>query len=393
MRIDEINPNNKFTLFRNLAKKNNLTTTKNKNLLKDQPGIDPAGLSDKFKKTNSKNKLKSSDNLQSKKGNFSYEDVADSSKFDSVNEFYNKFNADVTGNDFKSMFYVAYPGSDQEGIVAGKAVTKTNNRVVELILGARKPKSLNDATFTTIRIHVGKKGSVDRQKIEAALGSDPNLTLRGFDFLDVVFPKSNYNQAMSIFWKIFSIIESENISSPGTRVGSGARSMIVKKNTPLRYYMGAATILYAAYRFRLPNLVARGGKGDDSSAGIYDIRDDLITIGITSAAAEAMKKGENTYREHAVPGDQISKAGLEMYEKLLSGKPMSENDFKAVIEVAQMIKNNLSIVRIAFGEEKILNSQGNTNPMGWTPENNDILARFKHFKIPVYSIEDGKRIA
>ena len=78
---------------------------------------------------------------------------------------------------------------------------------------------------------------------------------------------------------------------------------------------------------------------------------------------------------------------------MLSGKPMSENDVNAVAKVAQMMKDNLCIVITTPDEAKILDSKGNTNPMGWTPENNDVLSRFKHFKIPVYSIQDGKRLS
>jgi hypothetical protein len=389
MKIQEIYEANNFSLLRNLTKGKQPTTI-DKDALQNEPGIDVGVRT----KTNKKTKLKTGNDISALKGNFPYETIDDTSNFDAVNEFYNVFNEDVTGAGFKCIFYVQYPGSDKEGLVAGKAITRTNNRFVELILGSKKPKSLRDARFTTIRVHVGKKGSLDRKKIESVLASDPNITIAGSDYLDVKFAPANYDQAMNIFWKIVSIIESENISAPGTReAGTGAKSLITRPNTPLRYYMGAATILYAAYRFRLPNLIARGGKGDDTSTGIYDVRDDLITIGITNAGRQAQINGESIYREHAVPGDAISKAGLQMYNEMLSGKPMSENDIKAVAKVAQMIKDNLCIVITTPAEAKILDSQGNTNPMDWTPENNDVLSRFKHFKIPVYSIQDGKRLS
>lgn len=389
MKITEIFEANNFSLLRNLTKGKQPTTI-DKDALQNEPGIDVGVRTKSNKKTN----LKNGKDISLMQGNFDFSDVADTSKNNAVNQFYDEFNSDVTGNGFPCEFYVKFPGSDQESFVAGKTKTKNNNRVVELVLcQSKQPKSLQDKTITMIRAHVGGSDSADRKKIEAVLSSNPDITeLKGSTYLDVKFAPADYTQAMTIFWKIVSIIDSQNISAPGTR-DSGAKSLITRPNTPLRYYMGAATILYSAYRFRLPNLIARGGKGDDSSTGIYDVRDDLITIGITNAGRQAQINGESIYREHAVPGDAISKAGLQMYNEMLSGKPMSENDVNAVAKVAQMMKDNLCIVITTPDEAKILDSKGNTNPMGWTPENNDVLSRFKHFKIPVYSIQDGKRLS
>jgi hypothetical protein len=390
MKINEISEDNKYSLLRNLTKRKE-PTSMDKDALQNEPGIDV----DVRAKSNKKTSLKNGKDISLMQGNFDYTDVADTSKNSAVNQFYDEFNSDVTGYGFPCGFYVKFPGSDKESFVAGKTKTKTNNRVVELVLcQTKQPKSLQDKTITMIRAHVGGSDSADRKKIESVLSSNPDIAeLKGSTYLDVKFAPADYTQAMNIFWKIVSIIESENISAPGTRSGTGARSLITKPNTPLRYYMGAATILYSAYRFRLPNLISRGGRGDDTSTGIYDVRDDLITIGITKAGREAQMNGESIYREHAVPGDAISKAGLQMYNDMLSGKPMSENDIKAVAKVAQMMKDNLCIVITTPEEAKVLDSQGNTNPMGWTPENNDVLSRFKHFKIPVYSIQDGKRLS
>jgi len=152
-----------------------------------------------------------------------------------------------------------------------------------------------------------------------------------------------FDSVLPIFWNIISIIDGQNFTRVEKK-SQFARSLIDRQNTPIRYYLAAATVLYAAYRFGVKELVSRGGKADSKSRGIYDLRDDLITIGATQEGINLYKNNQSTYREHAVPCDAISREALQIFAEKLEGKPMGKDDFEAVLDVAQMIKDNLCIV-------------------------------------------------
>lgn len=304
-------------------------------------------------------------------------------------EFLKNFGEDVAAKSFVPFFFM-----NKSGLVAGKIKTKKWQKTLEIL--AKFDSQADILRYQKMRVHI-KSSDADRDKLERAL-SVKSLQFTGTNsFLDVPLTNSTtFDQALDFFWTIASIIDDQPFARTERRSQS-ARSLIDRKNTPIRYYLAAATVLYAAYRFGVKELVSRGGRADSKSKGIYDLRDDLITIGATQEGIDLYKNGQSTYREHAVPCDAISREALNMYAEKLQGKPMGKDDFDAVMEVANMIKDNLCIVLCSKAEADKMNTEGTTNPMGWTPENRDILARFKYFKIPVYSLlgndSRGSRLA
>ena len=379
--------------------------TKTNNLLKLRRGLQLPGSPD-FDDTHRADVSQAVDSFRKKKKlvrtgsaalTYPYEEIKDTSDCPAVNEFYNRFNESATKHGYEPFFYV----QNNEDYVCGKIKSKAHDVVLEFKYGKGGNPSETLATrgFTQlIRIHIPTRDTGRCQAITDALiaKKDELPDFKHTDFMNTANSyydvtsktKLGYNQAIDYFWKIVNIFEALSFTKGKSNRRSGARGSITRPNTPVRYYMASAGVLYIAQRFGLPSLVSRGGKGDSSSAGIYDVRDDLITIGITSAGLAAHNEGKPTYREHAVPCDAISKIAIEMYNENL-GKQMGPDDINVIVEVANMIKKNLCIVICTKEEAAMIDKVYQTTmPAGWDPENPDVLARFKAFNIPVISLTD-----
>lgn len=137
-----------------------------------------------------------------------------------------------------------------------------------------------------------------------------------------------------------------------------------------RYYYGVAYQLYIATRAGLPHMLPRGGK-DGSSPGSFDVRDSLITTGITPEGKEQLKNKGRAYREHVVPSDLIMRKGIEIAkDRTLSRK-------EALRAIVKLIKNNLAIVLISDDQAKLLDNELKLKtkmPAGWN-WGDDIYAR------------------
>jgi hypothetical protein len=139
----------------------------------------------------------------------------------------------------------------------------------------------------------------------------------------------------------------------------------------------------------LGNLIARG------TAELYDIADNMITIGATAEAFELLNAGDKKpYREHAVPCEMIVKKAVKMYQ----------DDRASVVDVAKMIRRNLTIVLMSdvrpdkdtkSERERLDAKYKTTMPAGWDFETGHPLARFRSVdpQIPVFSIQDYKRLS
>lgn len=87
----------------------------------------------------------------------------------------------------------------------------------------------------------------------------------------------------------------------------------------------------------------------------YDSHDALITIGYSKAALESGLPDDKLYREHIVPCVRVTERAIEMVQSGCSST-----------EVAQMLKENLAIVRITFEEQPIVDAKYQTTmPAGW----------------------------
>jgi hypothetical protein len=353
-------------------------------------------------KTNTK---KQNDDNIGKTGTLYYTQIANTSKFNGANEFYDNFYNEVSSLGFENEFYVMDLGTDKEW-TCGKIKTKAHSKIVELIFGkTRNSNSLDSKTFNTIRLH-SKKGSEDREKLKVML-ADRGMSFNDGSFLDIKFDPIKYNAVMELFWDIISNLDGLDLQ---TNRGSGAGSLIAGKKVPRNYYLYLAENIYIANKRNQGWALSRGG-GIDSGTGGYDRYDELIIMGITAGGVKQINDGRPAYREHAVPADLINEMGIKICQKY-----PKTNGFKnkVVTEVADMIQRNLSVVLCSSPprdnnnkpipdsknptEQEIVDSKYRTTmPDGWK-DGDSILERFTASGIQVYSYKsggegNGKRIA
>lgn len=206
-------------------------------------------------------------------------------------------------------------------------------------------------------------------------GGKPSLPMKG-----------SKEQRLENFFKVMPHIENMG-NVKGSNRGSSAKSLVSRVSTPVRYYLGAASLIYIATRFGLPHLVPRGG-GDSEST--FDIKRDFITVGITEAGYNDYENGREPYYEHAVPCNVIQKVAIDMVKSNKNEKLVDE---QLILEIAKMIKRNLMVIRTGHEESVELDkTHKQTMPDGWDPLNGDPLQRFVDAGVKVYPISGGKRL-
>jgi hypothetical protein len=209
-------------------------------------------------------------------------------------------------------------------------------------------------------------------------------------------PKTKNNDIdllTSEFIEFIEIIGSSKIACPkgisGAR-GVSTKSRVKRSNSDIRYYLGAASLIFVATRFGMGSLLPRGG-GENGTA-TFDIRDSIIAIGATEGAMEIYRDtGRWDYREHAVPCKVIVDAGIEMVQRNRpkNGELMADGDKQLILDVASMIRNNLTLVYCTKQEADLIDTKyESTMPPGFDPiTGGDVLARFQEFGIKVYNFE------
>jgi len=289
---------------------------------------------------------------------------------------------------------------EYHGIKAG-ITTKVNNINIGFALNAGKNLP---ATFT-IGVPKGNSPEDTQEKSKDLLDG---LTDAGFKWyigenkrISINVPNKNPQEIIDKFLEVVSSVEDMGEDFKTTKTLSKVASKLQRKQAPFRYYLGAASLIYVAVKFNLPNVLPRGG--GEKSTSTFDINDNLLAQGYSESAAELMKSGRGTWdkknndgiwREHPVPCDLIIKKAVDMIKARRTGKLIDE---EIIGEVAKMIQRNLMIVWITKDEaDKLDNELGlkTTMPQGdsWDPFKDDPLSRLKVGGIRVYSADAGARL-
>jgi hypothetical protein len=277
------------------------------------------------------------------------------------------------------------------------AITTTNNVIIKVSVGKR-------AAASNISIDQLPKKLKETDAYDQLKESIKNL---GYDYTEAkngdltVKPKYsvpgnvNIDGILGEFWTIVNTVEEmgESFDAGDTSRTSGSTD---REMTSLRYYLGAANIIYLKYKHGMSHLKSRGGK-NESSRGTFDINDALITKAFSKKGYELLKTAreyrlagepipENgrPYREHAVPSNKIMEIGEEMFKQR-----------KTKAEVADMIRRNLFIVWISPDEAYKMDIEmkmRSTMPPDWE-DGDSPWARLSAAGIKVYRLTDGTRLS
>lgn len=190
------------------------------------------------------------------------------------------------------------------------------------------------------------------------------------------------------FWKVVDAVEGlgDNFELQSTRK---IYKTIKRKPSHMRFYVGAALLMFVAVKFKMPSLLARGGSNGKNNDGLFDVRDEDIIVAYSEAGKNSVVGGAGRWREHLVPCDYIQRMAVEMINNHQSKEVI---DMELIFQVAGMIRRNLAIAIISDEERKKLDhgprNLKSTMPDGWK-EGDSILARLNHVGIQVFSADDG----
>lgn len=173
-----------------------------------------------------------------------------------------------------------------------------------------------------------------------------------------------------IFGGFFTLVDTiEDIDGIEQRK-AGARGLI-QSNTET-VFLAVAELIQLAIKHGRPEWLGRGN-------GTFDSVDKLITVGYSVKGREQEKSGKNAYREHIVPCTLIEREAIRMY-----------NEGSTSEQVAEMIKNNLFILRISDEEANTLDNilgLRTVMPEGWV-FGQDVYARIKHANILIEKVDE-----
>jgi hypothetical protein len=184
---------------------------------------------------------------------------------------------------------------------------------------------------------------------------------------------------------------------------SNTKDKVGKKTTAFHYYNYMALKVYNAVNYNQPADLNRKAIGLDADQSDPEVRK-FVVKGITSKGYALVKQGRMPYREHAVPSKVLLDAAVTMVK---DGKKQGDSPETIKAAVAKMLRNNLIIVYCSDDEGKLMDRgagdergrhQSTMPDNTWNETNNDLLARFRHFDIPVYaydavSKQPGEQIA
>jgi hypothetical protein len=152
------------------------------------------------------------------------------------------------------------------------------------------------------------------------------------------------------------------------------------------------------------NAVRSGSEYIPSRGGTaYDARDHLMILGITPEAREALHNDGDTYREHVVPGDLISRRVIEMIKQgrqeaaQLQGMERKAYEKQLKKNIIRTFMYNLLIVITTPEQSKYLDSADGLNmrttmPDDWSFDQNKPLARLRKAGFKVEDLTDEDRV-
>jgi hypothetical protein len=243
---------------------------------------------------------------------------------------------------------------------------KLETKKQELYSVLRRLFTLDDTAFT----QDGKKYFMDSGK--------PSLTFGG----------SEKDARLQEFFNVVPHVES--MGNVSVRSSGSSKELVTRRNTPFRYYVGAAILIYTATRFGMPNLLGRNSSGGNEDSGTFDIKKELLTIGVTDAGMLDYNSNITPYYEHAVPVNVIKKTAIQMIKKYHSEQKDKRSilPVELILRIAYMIRRNLIIVRTGNDEStKILDKvHKDSMPENWDPIEGNPLQRFIDLGIKVYPL-------
>lgn len=346
--------------------------------------------------------------------NMPYEDIIKYINDPLVRKFIDGFQR-ILGQNFLTHYRVANWKQSDNTIKApiSAYITTDNGAVLELIMdaNARKKKEVNEIPFD--RIRMPKFLDADKQEKVKTTLSMPEYG--GYNFLDnkkfvdiVIDPKVNLDGAVKQLLELASIIES---------MGSKFETPTIKKEKtptsehPYDYYDWLAGNLFKSWLNGVPSAFSRGG---GEAKGAYDLKDDMIVVGITKGGMYvrdvlSRKYAVKPYREHAVPCDLINNIGIDICEKMFgeykkryAEKKSIANNPKFLKEarrtlfvLKQMIQKCLVLVLCSTPERKYIDyTKGWLTTMpskDWDWKTGNVLERFIKAKIPVFHIDNQEQ--
>jgi hypothetical protein len=337
---------------------------------------------------------------------------------ETVKEFINKFEL-AFGQQFTTTYRV--DGWDRNtGTVNGNIscyILTDNDVRLELIIGssdrkdsARKDKTIDQVKINKIRLNQFTTNE-RKEKVKLILSNPEYGGYKFTDkitFLDIAInPPTSVDDAIKQLQELAETIESmgDNFDIPVTKKEKTSSS-----DHTYDYYNWLARNLFSSWLNGVPSAFSRGG---GESRGGYDLKDDMIVIGITKGGMKVRDELKLTpYREHAVPCDTINNIGIDICEKMFGEykqqyqkRKSIENSPKFIKEsrrtifvLRQMIQRCLVLVLTSVPERKYIDfTKGWLSTMpskDWDWKTGDVLERFKKSKIAVYHIDDiSKRLS
>jgi hypothetical protein len=330
-----------------------------------------------------------------------------------VNDFVNRFESAARESGFKTIYWLkGWVNGVHGGYTGGSIITSDNN--VEISIGfnsssRKNKKSLSEVKFDYVRLP-GFKGKEDKKAKVKQILSDQEYG--GYEFLnaskeqlDVKLPSDDFTSAMK---QLLSVGQTIQDMGPDFDIPSSRKQKVDSSDNPAHYYEWLSQNLFNSWLNGVPSAFSRGG---GESTGGYDLKDSTIVVGITKGGIYTRDTlGKKPYREHAVPSDFINNIGIkicddmfgdmkEVYKKrqsIASTPKFIKERRRTIFRLRQMIQKCLVLVLTSTTEREYIDFEKKLMtkmPDGWNWETGNPLARFTAAKIPVYHIENNKRLA
>lgn len=265
-------------------------------------------------------------------------------------------------------------------LVISLRVSKLGRVFYSIYIRNLKPHDKDIIYKNILSIYPGAKIKSNKNSLDLIVYDNyHSLDFEKFDLFNCV---DNFWNFVNNTTRINFISMSKNNNS----VAISSASLIKGKNSVIRYYIAVSVSIYLATRFAQTHMLPRGG-GDGGRT--FDIFDEIIAIGATEAAMNLYRlnddwKNIGIYREHAVPCKFIVDQAIINYRKKTSLQYLH----KQVIDVALMIRRNLTLVYCTTDEAQKLDSKYRlAMPDGWNSKCGDVLERFHECNIPVYDFD------
>jgi len=234
-------------------------------------------------------------------------------------------------------------------------MNKEQNLLLSLAADLGIPQVLREDPKRPAWVHESVNGvkfeieyKADFYRLIVAYGDDKNAEYLRSALAHLALPRGsafwfitkNWIEFVNVATEVRDFIIDENLTgSIGNR-----RSKLRTEDDG--YFLKTAQVIELAVKVEHWDILERGGLG-------FDSHDGLITIGSSKAVLANPEAPQ--WREHLVPCVMIKERAVEMFQ-----------NGSSVTEVAQMLKENLTIVIITQEEAKLVDSKYQTTmPEGW----------------------------